>query len=231
MTNPLADIERFAVHTADGVGLRAELLEAAPDAGPARALAVICHPHPLHGGNMHNHVVSGLFTGLPSVGVATLRFNFRGTSGSEGRHGGGVSERLDVEAAVEAALGRMDPAGGDGEPQRSGSTPPVLLIGYSFGALVALSVDHGAVAAWLAVAPPLAMVDPDDLVAGRDPRPTVIAAGSADDFTTAAEAEQLTADWTATTVVALPGEDHFLATASDRLRAVAEDVLGGLNGN
>ncbi len=234
MSNPFADVERLAIHTSDGLALRAELLgaDAADESGdgsgrPPRAVAVLCHPHPLHGGNMHNHVVSGLFTALPAVGVPTIRFNFRGTSGSEGRHGGGVPERLDVAAAIEAITTRY--TGTDGAP------PPLLLVGYSFGALVALSVDHPAISGRMAIAPPLTRSRLDDAgtepVAATDARPTVILAGTVDDFAPADDVSALTDGWTATTVVALPGEDHFLSGASARMRAEAErfleDLVGG----
>lgn len=230
MSNPLADVERFAIHTSDGLGLRAELLGAGAgyDEAP-RALAVICHPHPLHGGNMHNHVVSGLFTGLPALGVASLRFNFRGTSGSEGRHGGGVTERFDVLAAVEAITNRFRAADGRGAAAGD-QAAPVVLVGYSFGALVALSVDHPAVGAWLAIAPPLTMVDANDLAAAGDARPTVVLAGTDDDFSTAADVERLTTPWQSTRVVPLPGEDHFLATAAASLQREAAALIGHLAG-
>lgn len=225
MSNPLTDVERLAIHTEDGLGLRAELLGARSAPGQShRALAVLCHPHPLHGGTMHSHVISALFTALPAVGVATIRFNFRGTSGSEGRHGGGGPERFDVVAAIEAITDRH---GGDG--RTGGRTTPVVLVGYSFGALVALSVEHRAVAGWLAVAPPLGMTD-DEPFAARDARTTVIVVGTDDDFTPAATMERITADWVATTVVALPDEDHFLATATQRLRTEAEAFVDRLDG-
>ncbi len=221
MPNPLSDVERLAIHTSDGLGLRAELSGTGPGhQGVPRALAVVCHPHPLHGGNMHNHVVRGLFASLPAVGVPTIRFNFRGTSGSEGRHGGGVDERLDVIAAIETIIDRY-----------SDRVPPVILVGYSFGAVVSLAVDHPALAGWLAVAPPLTMVDGEQPVAARDPRPTVIVAGTEDEFATATEIERLTATWAATSVIPLPGEHHLLATASKRLRTEAEAFVDRIAGH
>lgn len=236
MPDPLSDVERLAIHTSDGLGLRAELLDVGasaddPSGGDRpRALAVVCHPHPLHGGNMYNHVVSGLFSALPTLGVPTIRFNFRGTSGSEGRHGGGVDERLDVIAAIETIAGRYEHASRRAAATRAAAWPiPVLLAGYSFGALVALSVDHPSVSGWFAVAPPLTMGDTTPPPAARDPRPTVIVAGTADDFTAAADVERLTKDWGTTTVIPLPGEDHFLATASGRLSAEAEAFVDTLS--
>src|SRR2546421_3816324 len=61
---------------------------------------VLCHPHPLHGGNMYSNVVSAVARALWQHDVTTLRFNFRGTGASEGTHGGGDAEGADVAAAV-----------------------------------------------------------------------------------------------------------------------------------
>lgn len=232
MPNPLSDVERIALHTSDGLGLRAEVLGVDSAAGaPPRALAVVCHPHPLHGGTMHNHVISSLFTTFAAAGVPTIRFNFRGTSGSEGRHGGGLDERLDVIAAIEAITARHETGGEAALGERTATQPvPLLLAGYSFGAMVALSVDHPRVTGWFAVAPPLSMADTDPPVAATDPRPTVILAGTADDFSPASEIQRLTQRWAATRVVPLPEEDHFLATAAGTLTAEARTFVDAIAG-
>ncbi len=66
--------------------------------------AVICHPHPLFGGNMHNNVVRAVRKSLLERGMVCLRFNFRGTGQSWGTHGNGVDEVQDVVAAVDFLL-------------------------------------------------------------------------------------------------------------------------------
>jgi len=86
---------------------------------------VLCHPHPLHGGNMYSNVVSAVAEALWQHDVSTLRFNFRGTGGSTGSHGGGDAEGADVAAAV-AYLLHCQPV----------ST--LVVVGYSFGAGVGL---------------------------------------------------------------------------------------------
>ena len=93
------------LRTSDGVHLEAEL--AVPD--EAWAVAVLTHPHPRYGGDMHALVTGVLFEALPAAGVAALRFNFRGTGRSGGTHGGGGPERADVVAAVEAVAGMRMP--------------------------------------------------------------------------------------------------------------------------
>jgi alpha/beta superfamily hydrolase len=88
---------------------------------------VVCHPHPLRGGDMDNHVVTGICRALAERGITALRFNFRGTGGSDGRHDDGRGERDDVIAALDALVAQ---AGIDSER--------IGLAGYSFGAAMTL---------------------------------------------------------------------------------------------
>jgi len=102
------------------------LLEAPEDAAP-RELAVVCHPHPLHGGTMHNKVVYRLARALRRNGSAVLRFNFRGAGGSEGHYDKGIGEIEDARAALAWLRVRY--------PGLS-----YTLAGFSFGARVVLSL-------------------------------------------------------------------------------------------
>lgn len=95
---------------------------ASPD--PPR-VAVVCHPHPLFGGTMHNKVVYQAAKALHRTGAPVLRFNFRGAGLSEGVHDKGLGERDDVQAAIDY-LAREFPG------------KPILLAGFSFGAWVGL---------------------------------------------------------------------------------------------
>jgi uncharacterized protein len=198
------EAERLVLETIDGVVLDAE---AAVPPAPWGA-AVVCHPHPLYGGDMRNNVVDALVRALSGAGVATVRFDFRGVGRSGGEHGDGETERLDVVAAIEAVA----PLAGDG---------PVLLAGYSFGAAVALSVADPRLSAWFAVAPPLA--GRRGLIASTDHRPKAIQAPEHDQFTPPAAMEEAVASWPATTVEVVPMADHFLAGATGVVaeRAVA----------
>lgn len=72
-----------------------------PSGPNTHTVAVICHPHPLQGGTMNNKVVTTLMRTWRDKGVATLRFNFRGTGKSEGGHDHGVGEVDDVLAVVQ----------------------------------------------------------------------------------------------------------------------------------
>ena len=104
-----------------------------------RGAAVLLHPHPLYGGNRHNSVISALHVALPEAAVASLRFDFRAEFSD------GVGERLDAVAAVDRLAAAVPDV-------------PIALIGYSFGAGIALGSSDRRIDAIVAVAPPLAMM-------------------------------------------------------------------------
>ncbi|MET0626141.1 MAG: alpha/beta family hydrolase [Pyrinomonadaceae bacterium] len=97
------------------------------DSAP-RGVALVLHPHPLHGGTMHNKVVFRTARGLEDAGVATLRVNFRGVGHSTGEHTGARGgEQEDARVALDFLTGRHPGL-------------PVFLAGFSFGARVGLEV-------------------------------------------------------------------------------------------
>lgn len=108
-------------------GPSGDLEIAQTDTADARAVAVICHPHPLAGGTMTNKVVTSTERACQELGMATLRFNFRGVGKSAGMHDHGIGEQDDAAAAV-AHLRAAYPG------------LPLLLAGFSFGAFVAAHV-------------------------------------------------------------------------------------------
>lgn len=192
--------------TEDGESLQGDLFE--PDAEPSAAV-VITHPHPQMGGDMYTPVPAAFFDACRTLGVAALRFNFRGTGSSTGVHDKGGNERLDVAAAVD----------------RLATTAPgvrLLLAGWSFGADVSLTLDDPAIGGWFLAAPPLGVVDPVEMAASAVEAPKVLAIGSADQFNPPAKAQATTADWTNTTVLTIAGADHFfgphLPTLVDHFR-------------
>ncbi|HSG64701.1 MAG TPA: alpha/beta family hydrolase [Gammaproteobacteria bacterium] len=105
------------------------LLEIPSDAEPAAA-ALVCHPHPLHGGTMDNKVVHTLARAFTACGAAALRFNFRGVGASAGTFDDGRGELADALAAAAHVRARW--------PDR-----PFLLGGFSFGAAVATRAAAG----------------------------------------------------------------------------------------
>ncbi len=101
-------------------------LEALLNAGSLNAThtAVVCHPHPLYGGTLHNKVVFHAMKALNHFGFPVLRFNFRGTGLSEGEHAHGIGEVEDVRAALDWMEREY--------------TLPIVFAGFSFGAAVGL---------------------------------------------------------------------------------------------
>jgi pimeloyl-ACP methyl ester carboxylesterase len=122
-------------------GFRLEALLSLPES--PRGALVICHPHPLYGGDMHNPVVVRVAEVAQGLGLATLRFNFRGVGISGGVHGGGEGEQDDVTAALKLLAGRLP------------ADRPTGLAGYSFGGWVSARV-----AAAMPALPALALVAP-----------------------------------------------------------------------
>lgn len=89
--------------------------------------ALVCHPHPLFGGTMHNKVVYQAAKSLHEAGMPVLRFNFRGTGLSQGAHDGGRGELADVRVALDYLSQEFEDI-------------PILVAGFSFGACVGLNI-------------------------------------------------------------------------------------------
>jgi uncharacterized protein len=198
-------IEAVEVTTSDGLTLEGELSGVTPD---ARAAMVLCHPHPQFGGTMRSIVIGALFDALPHIGVACLRFNFRGVERSEGAHGDGVGELLDARAAIATLAERVS------------DDVPLLLAGWSFGGDVALGTVEPRIAAWLAIAPPLRIV-PDFSSVARDTRSKLLALAEHDEYRSPSSVEAETESWTATEIVVVGGASHFFMGRTDRLVEVA----------
>jgi alpha/beta superfamily hydrolase len=104
---------------------RLEAILWSPSAGTPPLAAVVCHPHPLFGGTMHNKVVYQAAKSLDALGLAVLRFNFRGAGMSEGKHDRGQGEVGDVRAALDFLASEF-------------RNIPLLVAGFSFGCWVGL---------------------------------------------------------------------------------------------
>jgi alpha/beta superfamily hydrolase len=201
------------LHTADGLSLEAEWARPAD----ARATAVLCHPHPKYGGTMRSIVISALFEALPERAVACLRFNFRGVEGSEGSYTEGRDEPLDVAAALDAA-------------KEAAADDPLALIGWSFGADIALGIDDPRITGWVGIAPPLRF-RPErayDAV-GNDPRPKLLVLAANDEFRAPAEIEAATSAWTSTRIETVPGASHFFVGRTERVVTLVGDFIDGLS--
>ena len=175
----------------------------------ATRACVVCHPHPLYGGDMHNPVVVATTDALRKAAVATLRFDFRGVGASTGSHGGGSAEVDDARAALDALA---DATG----------LPRIAIAGYSFGSIVALrlAASDNRVAAVAAIAPPLGMMDA--AFAREIVAPLLAVAGDRDEYCPRSAFDEFTAaPGRSGTLVA--GADHFLG---GREREVAAAVAG-----
>jgi len=136
------------------------------DALPATAL--ICHPHPMHGGSMHNKVVTMIERSLRELGLRTVRFNFRGVGASTGTYDDGRGETLDLLAVAEWV-----------REQRPNDA--LWLAGFSFGAYVALlGARHLPVKQMISVAPPAGRWDFSAVLA--PPCPWWVVQGEDDDI-------------------------------------------------
>ena len=187
-----AMIPERAVTLTVGGGVTLDARLALPPAAPAGV--VICHPHPLYGGDMDNPVVVRAAEAVGALGLATLRFNFRGVGASTGSHDNGQGEADDVEAAM---------------AELAGATGRVALAGYSFGAAVVawVAAARHDVAGLALIAPPLAMhpLPTLDAFAG----PLLVVAGDADEYCPREHLERLRAELPRARVERIAGANHF----------------------
>ncbi len=177
--------ERLELTTADGATLEARI--DSPDE-PER-FTVFCHPHPLHGGSMNAPLMIGVTSRLNNRGHAVLRFNFRGTGSSTGRHDYGSAEQADIDAAIELAESKQ---------------LPIAITGWSFGASTALSwvASRESTIPWVGIAPPGESL-PDELPGG----PKRIVLGTRDQVIDADALQSYAVD-KGIDLVLTPG-DHF----------------------
>jgi len=180
------------------------LLEEPEDASPLEA-ALVCHPHPQHGGTMHNKVVYRIARGLRSTGSVVLRFNYRGVNLSEGRYDEGEGELDDARAALDYLRERYPAL-------------PLTAAGFSFGSRIALRLGCGIAKRIIAVGFPAAYRDKASLETCTAPR--VFIESTHDQFCSVEQIESI--------VAALPepkklylieAQDHFFAGALEALEA------------
>lgn len=175
---------------------------------------VLCHPHPLRGGNMYNNVVYGVARALWEYDVATLRFNFRGTGASQGMHGDGATEGADVAAAVTYLLHCQPVA-------------HLVVLGYSFGAGVGLLAGAAdpRVTALIGIAPPVARRDFSPLLSCTKPKLLVV--GDRDQVCPLSTLQALLARCPEPkTLTVLPGADHFFLGREAEIAQAVVDFLG-----
>jgi alpha/beta superfamily hydrolase len=185
---------RFTITSTGGAVLEGEM----HGATDARLAVVVAHPSPQYGGDMHSIVVDALFRRGPAIGATVVRFNFRGVGASSGRHDGGPGERDDLRAALDHTAAQSPDL-------------PLAIAGYSFGAEVALTVDHPRSLGWFFVAPVLRMFPADQFVAADDPRPKRIVVAQHDQYMPPVGVREATRGWPNTTIDVARMVDHFFA--------------------
>jgi alpha/beta superfamily hydrolase len=204
-------LEEKRVSFASG-DLKLEGLYAPPCGNPPGRVVVVCHPHPMYGGSMHNNVVEAILKGVWQAGHATLRFNFRGVGASEGEYDGGEGEVLDARAAVKFIAS-----------QPGVIADQIILGGYSFGAAMAMraGLTDPAVARIVAVALPVGVMASG--TAGGSNKPVLLVSGDSDSYSPEAQVRAVAASLgPLARVRIIAGADHFFAGFEDELtRAIA----------
>jgi hypothetical protein len=184
-----------------------------------RQVALVCHPHPLYGGTMHNKVVfraakAALLSGLP-----TLRFNFRGTGKSTGTFTGGEGEREDVRAALDYLASHFPGL-------------PVCLMGFSFGSWVGLAVGatDARVSTLVGLGVPVGSLDFDFLCDVRKPK--LLLQGTRDEFGLVAQISELYRSLAEPKQIHwVEGADHFFAGKLDEVQEVLQQFLTPIAGD
>ena len=147
-------------------------------AGDVKGVALVCHPHPLGGGTMHNKVVFRAAAGLVDAGLITLRFNFRGVGLSGGTHDG-VAEKQDVRDALDYLA--------ENYPEQ-----PVTLAGFSFGTRIGseVAMTDERVVRLISIGTPVDKYDDFGYLESLR-KPILFIHGDADEFGSVANLEKL----------------------------------------
>ena len=186
------------------------LLEEPEDREPLEA-ALVCHPHPQHGGTMHNKVVYRLARGLRRAGAVVLRFNYRGVNLSQGSYGNGEGELDDARVALRYLLARYPEV-------------PFSLAGFSFGSRIVLRLGAEAPEPRrvIAVGFPMVYKDRSNLEHCRAPR--VFVQSTHDQYGPVEELRAITEGLPEPKqLVLIEAQDHFFTGALEEL----ENAIAG----
>ncbi len=179
-------------------------------------IAVICHPHPVGGGTLHNKVVFRCAKGLENANVATLRFNFRGVGASGGKHDAGDGEQDDVLVAIEWA-------------RRTHPGKKLFVGGFSFGSWVASRVacEIADIAGVFLIGTPVNKYDFGYL--RNCEKPMLFLHGTEDEHGDIAKLEELVQTIRNAQTVFVTGADHFftkqLEAIDETMRSWAEEII------
>lgn len=173
---------------------------------------IICHPHPLYGGNMDNPVVMTMAEAFFEKGFTTLKFNFRGTCNSTGMFDNGNGEQEDIRAVMSWLI--------------ENGYKEIWLSGYSFGARMnALVVSRGCeIGDHIMVSPPVGFMSFDDIE--KLPFTGLVVTGANDDIAPAQLVQDHINRWQITPrYEVIEGCDHFYSNSLDKLKAILTDYL------
>ena len=182
---------------------------------------VVCHPHPLLGGDMEHPLIVAICRAAQHEGIASLRFNFRGVGDSEGEFSGGDKEQDDLRAALDVfqQLDGVDRA-------------RIAIAGYSFGASVVLGglQRYKAARGMVMIAPPLSGLRKSKIA--RDKRPKLFVAGQRDKIAPSADLQSALDDVRPPVQFEeVPDADHLLAGNEEAVTTrVVEFLLATLGG-
>jgi len=185
--------------------------------GEPRAVAVFGHPHPLHGGTMHTKALYQAAKAMPRLGVAALRFNFRGVGRSAGTFDSGAGEKDDFRAAIGFAVERFPGI-------------PVWAAGMSFGSWVAMTVgaEDPRVSMLLGIAPPVDRYDFDSLSTCTLPK--FIVHGESDELISIKEIRKFYAQIPEPKeLVTIEDADHLFEGKTSLVGEAVEDLLADFN--
>jgi hypothetical protein len=195
----------------EGPAGRIETILAEPATIPS-GIAVVAHPHPLHGGTMDNKVVYTVFNSVLELGYIAVKFNFRGTGNSEGAFDHGIGEVEDVVAVAQSIQNQFIDHAGD---------LPLLLAGFSFGGGVQIQVAERLNPRSLILVSP-SLRHADVLKVPENVKNTLIIQGDKDDIVPL----NAILDWAAPQclpVVIIPGAEHFFHGKLNMLKRVILD--------
>ncbi len=181
-------------------------------------VGLVCHPHPLFGGTMHNKVVHHTALALQELGLSVLRFNFRGAGASQGKHDHGRGEADDVRAALAWLEEKLPEA-------------RVVLAGFSFGAWVGLRVGCEAGRVRALVGTGLPADNTDFVYLANCSKPKLFLQGSRDPYGSRAAVEQALAHASEPKkLIWIENADHFFAGHLGELRQEIVRNLPPLSG-
>ena len=202
---------RIEAHTLHGPAGALEALLEEPEEGEPREAVLVCHPHPAHGGTMHNKVVYRIARGLRQSGAVVLRFNFRGVGRSEGVYDQAVGELEDARAALEWLRERYPDL-------------PYSLAGFSFGSRIILRLGCKLGTAHRLVAVGFPTWREDNTYLSHCRTPKLFLQSTIDEFGPQEALDLLFQNFAEPKrLLYIPAADHFFAGALDDLEHAVEN--------